>query len=265
MLSELIKNHVALGFAQAATAALLALLVAYLARRQGIELFGEAAIALLRGLIQIVAVGFVLGLLLRGPRWTSVFLLLAMMFAAAQTAAGRASKFPGAFRISLYSIALGSGFVILLMSLLGVIDTSVSAIIPVGSMLIANAMNGHALVLDRFRSDVEAHTGEIETALCLGAAAEVSVAPYGRSSLQASLIPSINNLRSLGIVWIPGLMAGMVLSGAKPLYSSIYQFVVLAMILASTGLTSLIGLRFMIARVFSPAEQLIHLGSLKRS
>jgi putative ABC transport system permease protein len=237
------------------------LFVAYLARRQGIELVGEATIALLRGLIQIVAVGFVLGLLLRGPRWTSIFLLLAMMCAAAQTAARRARKFPGAFGISLYSIALGSGSVILLMSFLGVIDTSVSAIIPVGSMLIANAMNGYALVLDRFRSDVEAHAGEIETALCLGAAAEMSVAPYGRASLQASLIPSINNLRSLGIVWIPGLMAGMVLSGAKPLYSSIYQFVVLAMILASTGLTALIGLRFMIARAFSPAEQLIHRGS----
>jgi putative ABC transport system permease protein len=43
-----------------------------------------------------------------------------------------------------------------------------------------------------------------------------SVAPYVQSSFEASLIPAIDSLRSLAIVWIPGLMAGMLLSGARP-------------------------------------------------
>jgi putative ABC transport system permease protein len=62
-----------------------------------------------------------------------------------------------------------------------------------------------------------------------------SVAPYVHSSFEASLIPAIDSLRSLAIVWIPGLMAGMLLSGARPAYAAIYQFVVLAMIFASSG------------------------------
>jgi len=53
-----------------------------------------------------------------------------------------------------------------------------------------------------------------------------------QSSFEASLIPAIDSLRSLGIVWIPGLMAGMLLSGARLAYAAIYQFV-LAMIFAS--------------------------------
>ena len=193
---------------------------------------------------------------MRGPRWTGPILLAAMVLAAAQTSVARLKGMPGAFRVALWSLLLGSGTVIAVMVLAGVIDTSVSALIPVWSMVVANAMNGHALALERFRSDVAAHTGEIESALALGAALEATVAPYAQNSLAAGLIPSINNLRSLGIVWIPGLMAGMVLTGARPLEASVYQFVVLATILASSGLTALVGTRLMTRRAFSAAEQL---------
>ena len=103
-------------------------------------------------------------------------------------------------------------------------------------MLIANAMNTNGLTLNRFRADVLAHTGEIEAALALGAAPKESVAPYSQASVEASLIPAIDSLRSLGIVWIPGLMAGMLLSGASPFYAAIYQFVILAMLFAALGL-----------------------------
>jgi putative ABC transport system permease protein len=257
MLNALIKNQVALGFAQAGLAALFALAVAAAAGRRGIRLKRETLVALARGLAQIVAVGAVLAALLRGPRWTSPFMLACMIAAAAGTSVRRTRDVPGVFRLSLYSIALGAGSMIALFALLGVIDTAVTSLIPVGSMLIANAMNGNAIALERFRADVRAHVGEIETALSLGAPAAATVAPYAQAGLMASLIPSINNLRSLGIVWIPGLMAGMVLSGSSPVYASIYQFVVLAGILASSGLTCLISTSLMANRAFSPAEQLL--------
>jgi putative ABC transport system permease protein len=83
-----------------------------------------------------------------------------------------------------------------------------------------------------------------------------TVAPYVQVSLQTSLIPAIDSLRSLGIVWIPGLMAGMLLSGASPFYAAVYQFVTISMIFSSSGLTSLIGSLLIRASAFSPAEQL---------
>jgi putative ABC transport system permease protein len=52
-------------------------------------------------------------------------------------------------------------------------------------------------------------------------------------------------------------MAGMLLSGARPLYAAVYQFVVLAMILASSGLTSLVSTLFIRARMFTSASQLM--------
>lgn len=257
MLKLLFSNQLHLGLAQASVAALVAMLVVLLARRRGIHLEAETLIAMVRGLIQIIAVGSILLLLLRAPRWTSGFLLAGMIVAAGATSARRAKGMPSAFPVSTWAIAFGAGSVIALMTWLGVIDTAITTLVPVGSMLIANAMNTNGLALNRFRSDVLAHVGEIETALALGAAANSSVAPYVQASFEASLIPAIDSLRSLGIVWIPGLMAGMLLSGARPVYAAIYQFVVLAMIFAASGLTSLVSTLLIRDRIFTRQEQLM--------
>lgn len=256
MLNRLFTGQLQLGLAQSLAAAMIAFAVVLLARWRKIHLESEAAIALVRGLVQIVAVGSVLVLLLRGPRWTGAFLLIAMILAAGATSAKRAKGIPGSFQVSTYSIACGAGSVIAIMTWLGVIGTAITALIPVGSMLIANAMNTNSLALNRFRSDVLTHAGEIETALALGADPKQSVAPYVQASFEASLIPAVDSLRSLGIVWIPGLMAGMLLSGSRPIYAAIYQFVVLAMIFAASGLTSLISTLLIRTHAFTPAEQL---------
>jgi putative ABC transport system permease protein len=257
MLKVLFHGQLQLGLAQALVAGLAALAVVVAAGRRGIHLEKDLAIAMVRGLVQIVAVGSILLLLLKGPSWTSAFLLVAMILAAGATSAKRAKGMPGAFRVSTWAIACGAGSMIALMTVLGVIDTPITALVPVGSMLIANAMNTNGLALNRFRSDVLAHVGEIETALSLGADGKTSVAPYTRVSFEASLIPAIDSLRSLGIVWIPGLMAGMLLSGSRPVDAAIYQFVLLAMIFASSGLTSLVSTLMVRMQVMSTADQLL--------
>lgn len=257
MLKLFFHTPLQLGLAQALAAAAAAGVVVLLAHRRGIHLAGDATVAMVRGLVQIVAVGSVLLVLLRGPRWTSGLLLAVMIVAAAATSARRAKDLPDAFKVSAWAIAFGAGSVIALMTGLGVIDTAITTLVPVGSMLIANAMNTNGLALNRFRADVLAHVGEVETALALGAAAKSSVAPYVQASFEGSLIPAIDSLRSLGIVWIPGLMAGMLLSGADPVYAAIYQFVVMAMIFAASGLTSLVSTMLIRGRIFSPAEQLL--------
>lgn len=257
MLKSLFHGQLHLGLAQAAVAALAALAVVVAAGRRGIHLEKDLAIAMARGLVQIVAVGSILLLLMRGPGWTGVFLLVSMIVAAGATSAKRAKGIPGAFQVSTWAIACGAGSTIAVMTSLGVIDTPITALVPVGSMLIANAMNTNGLALNRLRADVLAHVGEIETALALGADGKTSVAPYAQASFEASLIPAIDSLRSLGIVWIPGLMAGMLLSGARPVYAAIYQFVLLAMIFASSGLTSLVSTLLVRVRIMSAAEQLL--------
>jgi len=257
MLNRLFTDPLQLGLAQALAAAIVAYAVVLVARGRQIHLEREAAIALVRGLVQIIAVGSVLVLLLQSSRWIGASLLGAMMLAAGVTSSKRAKGVPGSLQVSTVGIACGAGSVIAIMTWLGVIDTAITSLIPVGSMLIANAMNTNGLALNRFRSDVLAHVGEIETALALGADPRQSVAEYAQESFEASLIPAIDSLRSLGIVWIPGLMAGMLLSGSRPIYAAIYQFVVLAMIFGASGLTALVSTLLIRTHAFTSAEQLL--------
>jgi len=257
VLTHLFDNELLLGAAQAAVALAFALLVMMLARYEHVHLERELTGALLRGLVQIVAVGSIFLLLLRAPGWITVFVLMGMITAAAAIARRRIEGIPGVFVVSLYGIAFGSGLVILPMTLLGVIETQVTALVPVGSMIIAAGMNTCALALERFRSDVESHVAQIEAGLALGAAPAQTVTPYVRSAVTASLIPHLNTLRSLGIVWIPGIMAGMILSGTDPVYAAVYQFVVIAMIFAAGGLTALATMVLVRGRVFGAAEQLL--------
>ena len=112
-------------------------------------------------------------------------------------------------------------------------------------------------LLDRFRGEVVSHVGEIETALALGATPDVAVELYLRAAFRASLIPAVDNIRSLGIVWIPGIMAGMVLSGASPLYAALYQFVVLTTIFSSSALACFVASHLVTRRIFSSHSQLL--------
>ncbi|PZM07988.1 ABC transporter permease [Rhizobium tubonense] len=257
MLTELFNSQVLLGAAQALGAVALCLCVTALCRYFKVTVGVEAAVSLLRGLVQMSIVGVLLGLLLKGSLLAAILILMGMVIAAAATASRRLKGMPYAFQIALYSIGAGAGIAIVFMIATRSLQTNVAVLVPVGSMIIANSMNACAQAMERFKSDVVAHVGQIEAALCLGADPSVSVAPFVQSAVYASLLPRLDMLKSLGLVWIPGVMAGMMVSGASPLYAGIYQFVVVAMILAASGITGMVVIALMQKHAFSGAGQLL--------
>ena len=68
----------------------------------------------------------------------------------------------------------------------------------------------------------------------------MTVSPFVQSAVYASLLPRLDMLKSLGWVWIPGVMAGMVVSGASAVYAGIDQFIIVAMILSASGIAGLV-------------------------
>jgi len=252
-----VSGDVMLGLAQAAGAIVLCAAVVALCGWFSVHVEREAALSIARGLVQMVAVGMVLAALLHGALVVGALILLAMMVAAAFTAARRLQGMSGAVPLCFCAIAAGSGVVIAAMLATGTLKSDIAMLVPVGSMIIANAMNACAQAAERFRADVTAQVGEVETGLALGADPAVAVAPQVKSAVYASLLPRLDMLKSLGLVWIPGVMAGMMVSGASPVYAGIYQFIIVAMILAACGITGLIVVLLMRGRAFSPAGQLI--------
>jgi putative ABC transport system permease protein len=168
----------------------------------------------------------------------------------------RARGLPGAMRISLLAIGVGSGLTVLIMALTGVIQPNITTMIPVGSMIIASSMRTNSLAFNRFRAEIEAHTGQIEAGLALGAPPSLVIERYVTSTVHASIIPAVDTLRSLGIVFIPGLASGMLLAGANPIYAAEYQFATIAMLFAASILTGLIAGLMLRSTIFSSMEQL---------
>src|ERR1700751_3321495 len=187
-----VSGDVMLGLAQAAGAIVLCAAVVGLCGWFSVHVEREAAISIARGLLQMVFVGTVLAAVLHGALLIGALILVAMMVAAAFTAARRLQGMRGALPLCFCAIAVGSGVVIAAMLATGTLKSGIAVLVPVGSMVIGNAMNACAQAAERFRADVTSHVGEVEPGLALGADPAVAVAPRGGNAGYASLFPRLH-------------------------------------------------------------------------
>jgi putative ABC transport system permease protein len=244
------------GLLQVAAAVAIALAVVGVSRVRGLALEREFSVALVRGFVQVLVMGSLIGVLLSVQYFWSWLILLGMVGGATWISRNRGDGLPAVTRVSFLSISFGAGTVIVAMTLTGAIESTVRDLVPVGSMVVANAMKINSLALDRVRGEVLSNRDEIEAGLALGAPPSAVVTRHIQTGVRAALIPTIDSLKSLGWVWIPGIMTGMILSGENPLYAALYQFVIMAMIFAAGGLTSMSSSLLVAEHLFTDAEQL---------
>ena len=129
--------------------------------------------------------------------------------------------------------------------------------IPLGGMIIGNSMNAISIALDRLFSDLRKESDSIELALCLGATYQEATSDILRAVIKAGMIPSINALMTVGLVSLPGMMTGQILSGTQPLTAIKYQILVMLMLVASTAIGSLIVVHIVRRRCFTKAHQMV--------
>jgi putative ABC transport system permease protein len=94
-------------------------------------------------------------------------------------------------------------------------------VVPLAGMIFANTMNTVSLAAERFESELK-HQENLDTAR--------------RTAFQAALIPQINALLAVGLVSLPGMMTGQILSGVDPMVAVRYQIMVMCMVFGSGGL-----------------------------
>jgi len=113
-------------------------------------------------------------------------------------------------------------------------------------MVIGNSINGASIAIDRLDSEIKDKKDKIEALLSLGATSLQAGSDIIKSSMKASLIPTINSMMVVGIVSFPGIMTGQILSGISPLTAVKYQIIIMYMIAFSVMLSSyiIINLRF---------------------
>jgi putative ABC transport system permease protein len=113
-------------------------------------------------------------------------------------------------------------------------------VIPIAGMVLGNSMNGIALTLERVFADLESRKTDVLALTALGASPWEAARDSVRAAVRAGLIPTINSMSAVGIVFIPGMMTGQILAGADPVEATGYQIVVMLMVSAATALGSIL-------------------------
>lgn len=193
-----------------------------------------AAYASVRMLIQLLLVGYVLIYIFESDQWPIITAVLVLMLTVSSWIATRtlSTRSVRAYLHALSAIAIGG------ISTLGLVTQFVISIepwfspryvVPLAGMIFAGSMNAVSLAAERF--EAERRRGS-------------SYPDARRTALQAAMIPIINSLFAVGLVALPGMMTGQILSGVSPLIAAQYQIVVMTMLFGATGLSAAAYLMF---------------------
>jgi putative ABC transport system permease protein len=226
---------------------LLILISLGISRWQNLGLEKRLLIGCIRAALQLFAIGYVLGYILKnGPLWM-VLLASAFQLALAAWTAGSLQSPPlrGSRLIAL--LALMPAYLLVISVLLFLVIRpeplwNARYVLPLGGMLLGNAMTAVALAMNRFRSECQSNTEMIISRLALGASWRQAVAGERRSAAHAAMLPTVSGLLTVGLVSLPGMMTGQVIAGQAPEHAVRYQIMVMFMIGAVVAVATALAL-----------------------
>ena len=189
---------------------------------------GTAIYATIRMLVQLLLVGYVLIYIFESDRWPVIAVVLLIMLLVSSWIAIRPldDRNSKAWLQALGAIAIGGlvtlGFVTQLVIRIEP-WFSPRYLVPLAGMIFAGSMNAVSLAAERFQAEYRRG---------------VEYPAARRAAFQAALIPIINSLFAVGVVALPGMMTGQILSGVSPLVAAKYQIVVMTMLFGAAGISA---------------------------
>lgn len=197
-------------------------------------------LAALRAVIQLAAVSLLITAVVRSAWWTAVFVLV-MLVVAVLTSARRIGSLRTAWRAA---VPIGGGVVPVLALLVGTGAVLVKPIvlIPIAGILIGGTMTATSQAGVRAVGELRSRHGEYEAALALGFLPRAAALEICRPTAFQSLIPILDQTRTVGLVTLPGAFVGVLLGGGSPVQAGITQLLVLIALLAAESVAVLVAL-----------------------
>lgn len=188
----------------------------------------SAVYAMSRMLLQLLLVGYFLSFIFQSESLLVTLLVLSVMLAMAAWISLRTSEFHSAalYYNALVAILIGGGTVLVLVTQ-GVLRLdpwyAPNYMIPLAGMIFANAMTAISLAVERYEAEQVKHDDPEESLVI---------------AYKAAMIPVVNSLFAVGLVSLPGMMTGQILSGVDPHIAARYQIMVMCMIFGSSGIST---------------------------
>ncbi|MDG5472249.1 iron export ABC transporter permease subunit FetB [Jeotgalibacillus sp. ET6] len=205
--------------------------------RLGLE--RDTIVATVRSIIQLLAVGFILKFVFDSESLFYIFLMVTLMIVVAtHNAQRKGASIKGiAWKVGLTLVSIE---VLTQSILLGFQITPPTAqyIISISGMVIGNSMVLAILFLNRFTSEVEDHQDQTELVLSLGGTPKQAIHSQLIKSIKASMIPTIESQKTVGLVQLPGMMSGQIIAGADPIQAVQFQLLIMFLLLTTAAVTS---------------------------
>ncbi len=188
----------------------------------------KALYAFLRMFFQLLIIGYALVFIFASDSGLMISAILAVMVLASSWIALNTVKSGKRelFSASFVSILAGGGVTLFFVTQ-GVLRLDPwyepNMIIPLAGMIFASSMTSISLAAERLSAELDN---------------DVSYSRARDTAFQAAMIPIINSLLAVGLVSLPGMMTGQILSGVSPLIATRYQIMVMCMIFGATGLST---------------------------
>ncbi|EGA90913.1 UPF0014 inner membrane protein [Planococcus donghaensis MPA1U2] len=199
----------------------------------------DTIIATLRSIVQLLAVGYVLKFVFDSDSLLYIFMMVGLMVVAAtHNAQKKGAAIQGI--TTKVAVTLISVEVLTQSILLGFNITPATAqyIIPISGMVIGNSMVLSILFLNRFTAEVESQQDQTELILSLGGTPKQAIHRQLITSIKASMIPTIESQKTVGLVQLPGMMSGQIIAGADPIQAVQFQLLIMFLLLTTAAVTS---------------------------
>ncbi|RKQ15120.1 ABC transporter permease [Ureibacillus endophyticus] len=206
-----------------------------------LDLEKDTIIATVRSIIQLLIVGYILKFVFETESIIYILLMITLMIVAATLNARKKGK---AIKGITWKIALTLIVVEVVTQgiLIGlhIIPATAQYIIPISGMLIGNSMVLSILFLNRFTAEVESSRDQIELVLSLGGTPKQAIHTQLTNAIKASMIPTIESQKTIGLVQLPGMMSGQIIGGADPVQAVQFQILIIFGLLTTAALSSII-------------------------
>ncbi|MFW5981050.1 MAG: ABC transporter permease [bacterium] len=247
---------------QLLTAFIFVIILLGILKKQKIGHEWEIILANFRMTIQLVLVGYVLTYIFDNPNvFLSLLIFLLMDGFAIQNIYSRVNEDISSNLKKIIALAMFTGtsisifyFVLIVVGLQPWYQPQY--FIPLAGMLIGNSMTGISLGVEGLVSGIKDNTPMIENALMLGGRPEIIIKDISSSAFYNAILPTINSMMGMGIVFLPGMMTGQILAGAAPLIAIKYQIAIMLGILGSVTLTVYIMIKLGAKSFFNDRAQL---------
>lgn len=201
--------------------------------------YGKACYSILRMLLQLMLIGYALIMIFESDSSMVTLAVLCVMMLASSWISLNTLSFEGVpslplltklhlFSRALIAVLIGGG---LMLALVTQVVLQLEPwympryMIPLAGMIFATSMTSISLAGERLQAELS--RGQ----------------PYDeakKTAFNTSMIPNINSMFAVGLVSLPGMMTGQILSGVSPFIAARYQIMVMGMLFAAAGISAVI-------------------------